>query len=342
MKKIIFNLLILILIVFFACILSYNRCINYEVTPNPDNKVFSIKPGQGVEQIAANLKTAELIRSETCFNAYVWLNKKEAGMQAGDYEFVDQVSIKNLVAAFTAGETLSRERTLTFIEGWTSRDMDAYLAKEGAITAGQFSGIIKTPVKNWNLKIKQPDFLRDVPAGSGLEGFLFPDTYRVFQNVSAEEVVVKMLDNFDKKLTAQMRADIAKQNRTIFDIITMASVVEKEVRDKNDMKIVAGIFWDRIKNGQALESCASLAYILGVNKKQYTQEDTEIDSPYNTYRQRGLPPGPISNPGLNAITAAIYPTYTDYNYFLSSSEDGQTIYSKTYDEHLRNKAKYLK
>jgi UPF0755 protein len=122
----------------------------------------------------------------------------------------------------------------------------------------------------------------------------------------------------------------------------MASVIEKEVRSANDMKIVSGIFWNRIKNGQALESCATLAYILGVNKSQYSYEDTRINSPYNTYINRGLPAGPIANPGLKAIEAAIYPEDTAYNYFLTASETGETIFSKTYQEHLNNKNKYIK
>lgn len=108
------------------------------------------------------------------------------------------------------------------------------------------------------------------------------------------------------------------------------------------MKIVSGIFWDRIANGQRLESCATLAYILGESKPQYTLADTQINSPYNTYRNDGLPPTPINNPGLKAIRAALYPTKTDYNYFLSRPDTGETVFSKIYQEHLANKAKYLK
>ena len=101
-------------------------------------------------------------------------------------------------------------------------------------------------------------------------------------------------------------------------------------------------FWNRIKNGQALESCASLAYILGVNKSQYSYEDTRVDSPYNTYLHRGLPPGPIANPGLKAIEAAIYPQETNYNYFLTATESGKTIFNESYEQHLIDKNKYIK
>ena len=170
---------------------------------------------------------------------------------------------------------------------------------------------------------------------------MFPDTYRIYIDADLDDIIRKMLGNFDGKLTAKMREDISKQGKTIYEIVTMASLIEKEVRTEKDMKIVSGIFWNRIKNGQALQSCASLAYILGVNKAQYTTEDTKIISPYNTYQNPGLPPGPISNPGIQAIKAAIYPTDTDYNYFLTNPANGETIFSKTFNEHIKNKNKYL-
>jgi UPF0755 protein len=122
----------------------------------------------------------------------------------------------------------------------------------------------------------------------------------------------------------------------------MASIIQKEVTSEADMKTVSGIFWNRIKSGQGLESCATLAYILGVNKPIYSLEDTQIDSPFNTYRNQGLPPAPISNPGAQAIIAAVYPDETDYVFFLSRPDTGETVFSRTYEEHLANKDKYLR
>ncbi len=138
-----------------------------------------------------------------------------------------------------------------------------------------------------------------------------------------------------------MRQDIERQGKTIYEIITMASILEKEVRNETDMKLVADIFWRRLKNGQRLESCATLAYALGKNKPQYSYEETRLASPYNTYINDGLPPGPICNPSLKAIRAAIYPTPNDYNFFLTRLDNGQTIFSHTFEEHELNKAKYL-
>ena len=199
-----------------------------------------------------------------------------------------------------------------------------------------FLGLAKQPVsQEWRLAYGLPD-------NADLEGFLFPDTYRIDKAAAAADIIKKMLDNFQRKLTPAMLEEIKRQNKSVYEIIALASLVEKEVRTADDMKIVSGIFWQRIKNRQGLESCATLAYILGVNKAQYSVADTKIDSPYNTYKYRGLPPGPIANPGLNAITAAIYPEETDYNYFLSDPATGQTIFSRTLGEHNLNKAKYLK
>jgi len=118
--------------------------------------------------------------------------------------------------------------------------------------------------------------------------------------------------------------------------------LEKEIKSDEDRVIVAGIFWKRLENKYPLESCATIAYILGVDKWRYSYEDTRIKSPYNTYINIGLPPTPINNPGLSAIRAAIYPQETDYNFFLTDPETGNTIFSKTFQEHNRNKAKYFK
>jgi len=210
---------------------------------------------------------------------------------------------------------------VTFPEGWTAHQMAALLESRGITSAKDYLVLVDKEKR---------------------EGFLFPDTYRIYKNSSAEDIIKKMLDNFDAKLAPDLRLAINSQGKTIFDVITMASIIQNEVKNLDDMKVVSGIFWNRIKIGQALGSDATLTYVLGVKKDRHSLEETNLDSPYNTYKYKGLPPGPISNPGINSIVAAIYPTDTDYNYFLTDSNSGQTIFSKTFDEHIKNKAKYLK
>jgi len=244
------------------------------------------------------------------------------------------------------------DKTVTIIEGWNSRQIAEKLANSQlGFSVDDFLKIAGQPKKNYqSLPANQwpedfsdnYEFLKDKPKQVGLEGYLFADTYRFRPSSSPKEVIIKLLDNFDQQLNTKMRQDIEQQGRTIYQIITMASLLEKEVKTEQDMKIVADIFWRRIKNGQRLESCATLAYILGQNKPQYSFEDTRINSPYNTYINSGLPPGPIGSPSLKAIKAAIYPTPNNYNFFLSRPDNGETIFSRNFEEHKVNKAKFLK
>lgn len=234
------------------------------------------------------------------------------------------------------------EKTLRVIEGYRNSDIANVLVKNNLATADEFIQAQK------DYDTSRFSFLADKPKSTDLEGYLYPDTYRVFASSTASEIITKMLSNLDQKLTSKMRADIKAQGKTINEILTMASIIEKEAPisyvkgDNRDAKIISGIFWNRIKSGQALQSCATLAYILGVDKEQYNEADIKTESPYNTYLNPGLPPGPIANPGILAIEAAIYPTPSNYNYFLTPTDSKDIIYAVTYEEHLRNKNKYIK
>ncbi|MFA7663080.1 MAG: endolytic transglycosylase MltG, partial [Patescibacteria group bacterium] len=172
-------------------------------------------------------------------------------------------------------------------------------------------------------------------------GYIFPDTYHITTTATAEEIMDKALSNFGNKLTPELRAEIKAQGKTIYEIITLASIVENEVAKAEDMKIVAGIFWNRLDIGMGLQSDATINYITSGKTTRPTADDLKIDSPYNTYKYRGLPPGPIANPGIASIEAVINPTKTDYLYFLTTP-DKQTIFSKTFEEHVAAKNKYLK
>ena len=243
------------------------------------------------------------------------------------------------------------DRSVTLIEGWNSQQIADKLAdSQLGFSAADFLKIAGRPRQDYrSLPVAQwPDdfsdrytFLNDKPKYVGLEGYLFADTYRFHPSSSPEEVITKLLNNLDRQLSTKMRQDIAKQGKTVYQIITMASLLEKEVRTEADMKIVADIFWRRMNNGQRLESCATLAYIIGQNKPQYSFEETRIDSPYNTYINDGLPPGPIDSPSLKAIQAAIYPTANNYDFFLTRPDNGTTVFSHTFEEHKANKTKYL-
>ncbi len=342
MLKIIKYIFIPAIVFCVVAVFSYYRGINSVADPSGNAVAFAVSPGESVDDIGRHLADAGLIGSTLYFKIYVRSHNQQTALQAGDYILKPSLSIRGIADILTNGQAEDKERTIKIIEGWDIGEIDDYLRKNDVVGDDEFSLLTDSKIGNWKLEITKPNFLQDAPITANLEGYLFPDTYRIYNDATAEDIITKMLDNFGIKLTPQMRIDIAAQGKTIYNIVIMASIIEKEVRTEEDMKIVSGIFWDRIGNGQPLESCATLAYILGVDKKQYTLEDTEVNSPYNTYQNRGLPPGPICNPGLNAIKAAIYPEYTEFNYFLSRPDTGETVFSRTYEEHLRNKAKYLK
>lgn len=248
------------------------------------------------------------------------------------------------------------EISITIKEGENLKDVATKLAQAGLIDEESFYRFVGRPKVDYRLEdssVWPKDysdkfaFLQDKPAYYSLEGYLFPDTYRFFASSSPDEIITKILENFDKKLTPDLRAEIKKQGRSIFEIITMASIIEKEAPinyqtgNSEDAKIISGIFWKRLRQDQALQSCATLAYVLGENKPQYSEADTRVDSPFNTYAHRGLTPAPIANPGLLAIKAAISPIDSDYQYFLTPAGSKDIIFSRTYEEHLDKKHRYL-
>lgn len=311
----------------------------------PIHKEFSItiNPGSSVAQIASELKKAGVISSEWAFKAYAKTSGLAAKLQAGEYKLPSGIDGPALVKMLTQGKVTKDEKVVLVREGQTNKEIENYVHDNNLIIDGSFyrQATVLTSQLPLEWKTKYP-FLAEAPTKVDLEGYLFPDTYRLFKDDNGEVLVTKMLDNFKSKVTEQMMTDIKAQKKTLYQILIMASLLEKEVRGETDMKVVSGLFWNRLRDSERLESCATLAYLLGVNKPIYTIEDTQIDSPYNTYRNDGLPPTPIGNPGIAAINAAIYPTPSDYKFFLSRPDTGETVFAKTYQEHLDNKNKYLK
>ncbi|MDP2586718.1 MAG: endolytic transglycosylase MltG [Candidatus Komeilibacteria bacterium] len=335
MFKIIKYLLILVMLVAVGGWVFYSYQISAPVGDSTAKVAFEVEQGEGVNQISSKLAKRGLIRSSFWFDVYVWQKNLERNFVAGVYDVPSDSSIRQLVKLLTSSG--NSEQKITIIEGWNNKEIAAYLEKQGLVQAEYFLNLVG---RDLGAYVSQYAFLTDKPASVDLEGYLFPDTYRVFKNSTAQEIIKKMLNNFSQKLTPDLLQEIKRRDKSLFEIITLASIIEKEVRNPDDMRLVADIFYKRLEAGIALQSDATVNYLTGSGRAQSTAEDLKIDSPYNTYKYRGLPPGPISNPGLNAIMAAIYPTPNQYYYFLTT-DDGQVIYSKTYDEHLANKRKYL-
>ncbi|TSC76170.1 MAG: UPF0755 protein [Parcubacteria group bacterium Gr01-1014_33] len=307
-------------------------------------KQVEIMPGLGSRKIGALLKKEGIIRSKWIFVAYVSLDNKASYLQPGTYVFTDTIAIPE-IARLLAGNA-KKEITITIIEGWNADDIESYLASQNIIHDESFQAFTQPePSHTFAARF---EFLKDKPKTAGLEGYLFPDTYRVFSGSSAKEIIEKMLGNFDKKLIPELRNEISRKGKTIFEIVTMASLIEKEVVSDEDRAVVSGILWKRLQLGIPLQVDATINYIrnqeLGIrnyeNNRKISIADTKIDSPYNTYLYRGLPAGPISNPGISAIRAAMYPKESPYLYYLSTPE-GKTIFSRTLEDHNIAKAKYL-
>ncbi|MDD5342039.1 MAG: endolytic transglycosylase MltG [Patescibacteria group bacterium] len=309
---------------------------------------FEITSGQGVKEIGANLEKAGVIRSASAFEWYVWLEGVTAKIQAGTYQLNTSQKMATILDIITAGQALSRETEFQVLEGWSLEKIASYYGekfssdrnKDEATLAQEFIQAADTTDSRNIIPGDTFGFLVDKPKTAGLEGYLFPDTYRVYKDATPAQIIQKMLDNFDQKLDSEIRQKISAGGHTIFEIVTMASIVEKEARTDQDRKMVADIFWRRIQNGMPLQSDATVNYVTGKSELQPSIDDTKVDSPYNTYLYKGLPPGPICNPSLDSINAAVNPEPNDYVYYLNAP-DGQTIFSKTFEEHKLNKAKYL-
>lgn len=362
MKKFVIYLIAFIIVSIIAFLSFYYININLPYDKEGEVQAVVIEPGASLKNIAQELKHEKLIQSSNLFILYARNKNLQSKLQAGVYSLSQDMSIKNIVAKISQGKVNSQEISVKLLEGWTNKQMAIYLEKEGHWEKDEWLDLVGWPQIDYSKNNKFPDlpnykkdykFLESKPDYYSLEGYLFPDTYKIYKNSEPQDLVIKMLNNFNNKLSPQMRADIKEQNRTIHEIITMASLIEKEATIKyndagfpistsiEEAKIISGIFWDRIARGQALQSCASLAYILGEYKTVYSKEDTQIESPYNTYQNVGLPPTPVGNPGIAAIKAAIYPVYTEYNYFLSPVGDDKTLFSTTYNEHLQKKSQFI-
>ena len=289
------------------CLFIFYYQLSIPLSKNVKESVFIVKEGQGSKEIAQNLKTQKAIRSKGAFILYIWLQGKSKNLQAGEYDLSPSMNISEIAKKIIDGEVIPKGIKVTIPEGFSIKQIEERLVNLGIIFD--------------NDRLSEE-----------LEGYLFPDTYYFEKSSSVEEVVKKMRDNFDKKITEDLTINS--------EIIILASIVQNEVNSVEDMSKVAGIFYNRLKIGMPLQSDATVNYVTGKKMRQPLIEDTKIESPYNTYLHLGLPPGPISNPGLDAIKAAIYPEDTDYMYFLNPL-DGPTIFSKTFEEHNANKKKYL-
>lgn len=295
-----------------------------------------VQKGDNALVVGEKLSDAGVISGKYFLAFYLWKNNQMHSLVAGVYIFSPGIKIPEVARIITGGEVASTAVPITFPEGWTAKDMAGRLDDNG-FSGSDFLALVDNPTQQLKDKFS---FLKEIPKGGTLEGYLFPDTYFFAKDASAQVIVEKMLNNFEGKISENMLKEISAQKKDLYDILIMASIIEKEAKFADEMKTVSSVFYNRLIIGQRLQSDATLEYVLGDKKIQHTAAETQNQSPYNTYQVAGLPPGPVSNPGINAINAAIFPAQSDYYYFLTDLKTKKTIFSKTFEEHVANKAKY--
>ena len=320
--------------IFLLSLFVFSWGVYFPLKPGyTENIEFLVQKGQGDEEIAESLEEQGIIKNNYFFKIYAIISGSDSKLQAGRYSLSPAMTVPEIIKKFVLGDVIKQK--ITIFEGWDARDIEKYFIDEKISNTEDFEKALN---KNYNNEF---DFLNEKPEDIGLEGYLFPDTYNISLGEETEDIIRLMLLNFNKKLNTGLREQIISQNKTVFEVITMASIIEKEVRTMDDKKIVSGILWKRLEAGMPLQVDATINYITDKNDPGAAIKDIKIDSPYNTYKYAGLPKGPISNPGMDSILAAIYPTESKYWYYLSALS-GKTIFSETFKKHEIARDKYLR
>lgn len=332
-KIIIISIFVFILFAIGSSLGYFWYSVKSSVSHEAKEVEFEILEGERITRIAEDLKSKNLIRNKWVFVVYAKLSGDGAKLKAGEYILSPSMNVPEIIGIFVEGKI--DQIKITIPEGLTLNEIADLLEKSGLTSKEDFLDVVTQTDFSYS-------FLSDKPKDMNLEGYLFPDTYFFYPDASAKDIVERMLDNFKEKVTSDILNKGKEQGLDYHEILTLASIVEKEVSKDEDRKIVAGVFYKRLAAGMPLESDATVNYITKKDLAQPTLEDTRKASPYNTYLNKGLPPGPICNPGLSAILAVSDPESSDYWYYLNDQKTGQTIFSKTYEEHLENKDKYLR
>ncbi len=290
-----------------------------------EDVTVEVQEGAGASAVADMLYDRGVIKYPLVFKLQSKLGSYDSQFQPGIITVSDGMSYNEILEALT---TADRDTvTVVIPEGYEAVQIANALSEAGLPCGADFMDALDPSLYDY-------DFLKDLPDRKvKLEGYLFPATYKIPASYTASEVVDLMLQSFNNTFSQEYRDRAAELNMSIDDVITMASVIERETNSDSERAKVAGVFYNRINSDMKLQSCATVQYVLGEHKPVLSIADTQIDSPYNTYVYSGLPVGPICNPGEDCIKAALYPEQTDAYYFCLS-KSGEHIFSKTYEEHV--------
>jgi UPF0755 protein len=310
-----------------------NNDINRSVSNDPTPQQFVVSPGESVAEIGQNLQQEGLVRDGDLFRLYVRYNNLDATINAGVFTLRPNMNIPEIAQSLQ--RALAAETQITIPEGKRMEEVAELLQEQLGINADEFLRLARRADYNY-------PFLKDLPDGASLEGYLFPDTYRLPQNPTAQDVLLKMLDNYGTKVQPVMEQATAL-GKSPRQILTLASIVEREAVLPEERPVIASVYLNRLKIGMALQADPTTQYALGYQpdqkswwKQGLTSDDLKYNDPagYNTYVNPDLPPGPIASPGLSSIEAVITPTETNYLYFVAScNKDGSHQFSVTFEEH---------
>lgn len=307
------------MVVVGACIaLGYNLLFGAPAH-FPEQSLVRIKKGATLEQAASLLKERHLIQSAILFELFARMYRNDGTIVAGEYAFTEPQNLLTVASRLTTGDFMLTPVKVRIEEG---------------MSVDQITTLLKKQVPDF-------DALQFYSLAAQKEGRLYPDTYFILPGEEPSLVLEAMEKNFEKRIhEVTLATAIAKFGKPLNEVLTMASILEKEASLMQDRRIISGILWHRIAIGMKLQVDAVFPYINGKNTFTLTRKDLLIDSPYNTYLYKGLPPGPIGSPSAEAILAAVTPVDTSYVYYLSDMR-GKIYYSTTYEQHLAKKDKYL-
>ena len=322
-----------------AVIISFGRDM-LGVGRSSETVVVTVQDGATVNDIAQMLKDDGIIKNPKFFRLFSKISKTDSLFIAGDHEVRADMAYETLIKALTS-DAISDENavSVTFVEGTTLPEAAEALEIEGVCNADDFIEAFNK-ADNYGL-----EYEKHMPAFSNnskfykMEGYLFPDTYTFYKDMSPDLVCQKILKNFDSKITSDMYAKMDSEKMSLDDVIILASIVQKEAGTAQDMPLVASVFLNRLKNSNTyprLQSDATSTYVEDTIKPHISEIDQELFDAYDTYTCTGLPAGAICNPGLDAINAVLNPAKTDYFYFYSDMKTGETFFAETYEEHLAN------
>jgi len=298
----------------------------------------TIPAGSSVKEIGRLLEAAELIRNADMFSYYVKYKGVAPQLKAGEYQFTAGQTIDALLQDMTEGKTIVSAKRFTIPEGWNVEQIADHLDKEGMMDKAAFLKEVDEGA------FPEYPFVAQISASKErkhrLEGYLFPETYEVEKDADAHDIVSKMLAQFQKEWKPQWTNELKERKLTVDQAVNLASIVEREVTVDKERPIVAGVYYNRMRDQWPLQADATVQFILGKQRDRLTFEDLKVDSPYNTYQNPGLPPGPIANPGRASLEAVVMPAKHDY-FFYVTKKDGTSehYFSRTLEEHNANNAK---